>query len=109
MLWANGCLTIRPITWAMWVASLAGRSEYRTSARGQSQPVEIASLASTTRISVSVWMDSGGTQPIILDPSTTGSCSPETCSIASGPTPDHSDSTTSTTSPNFESAALPGT
>ena len=45
--------------WAMCVASFAGRSEYRTSARGQSQPVEIASLARMTRRSVSVWIDSG--------------------------------------------------
>src|ERR1019366_6576785 len=97
------------MTWAMWVASLAGRSEYRTSARGQSQPVEIASLASTTRMSVSVWMDSGYTQSIILDPSTIGSCSPKTCAIAFGPRPDHSDSTTWTIWAILEVSDLSGT
>ena len=33
----------------MWVWSFAGRNDTSTSARGQSQPVEIASLATRTR------------------------------------------------------------
>ena len=41
---ASGVRTIRPRSWVMWVSSLAGRKDTSTSARGQSQPVEIASL-----------------------------------------------------------------
>ena len=46
---ASGVRIIRPSNWVMWVRSLAGRIETSTSARGQSQPVEIADFASSTR------------------------------------------------------------
>jgi len=89
--------------------ALSPRDEKPTSARGQPQPVETASLASTTRMSVSVWIDSEWTQPIVLDPSTTASCSPKTCAIALGPRPGHSASTTCMRSLIFEASALSGT
>ena len=46
----------------MWVWSFAGRNDTITSARGQSQPVEIASLATSTRTCVSSWTRCGSIQ-----------------------------------------------
>ena len=51
---ASGLRTIRPSSCVMWVWSFAGRNDTSTSARGQSQPVEIASFATSTRTSVVV-------------------------------------------------------
>lgn len=53
--------------------------------------MEIASLASTTRMSVSLWMDSGCTQSMACDPNTIVSCSPNTWAIAFGPRSGHSE------------------
>ena len=50
---ASGLRTMRPNICAMYVWSFAGRKETITSARGQSQPVLIASLAMRTRTHVS--------------------------------------------------------
>ena len=82
--WASGWRTMRPTTWAMWVASLAGRSEYRTSARGQSHPVEIASWQ--TRCECRRRPGSTLAVPIARcdRSSSIDSCSPNTCMAASG-------------------------
>ena len=58
---ASGVRTIRPRSWVMWVSSAAGRNDTSTSARGQSQPVEIASLANNTRMCVRSCTVSGPT------------------------------------------------
>ncbi len=56
---ALGVRTRRPRSWVMWVLSVAGRNDTITSARGQSHPVEMASLATSTRHHVASWTRSG--------------------------------------------------
>ena len=62
------------------IGSLAGRNDTNTSARGQSQPVEIASLANNTRMWVRSCTVSGPTCGTVNPPSSIGACSPNTVS-----------------------------
>src|SRR4029450_8283050 len=63
----------------MWAWSLAGRNDTSTSARGQSQPVEMASLATRTRTCDSSCTRCGSIQSTSHAPNFCVEWSPSTC------------------------------
>ena len=80
---ASGLRTMRPSSCVMWVWSLAGRNDTITSARGQSQPVEIASLATSTRTCSASWTRWGSIQSTSHAPNVCVEWSPKTWRTAS--------------------------